>query len=81
MEISLCYPHLQMFFLFKRLYWKILHLCNHKVVSKQGIMEHLTNTSQEVEDAILELFDEYLIYANDDLSEIVSLINTDLIYH
>ena len=62
------------------LYWQVLCLCNHKVVSKQEIMKYLNSSSQEVENSIRELFDEYLIYVNDDLSEIVSLINTDLIY-
>ena len=61
--------------------WKILCFCNHKVVSKKEITEYLNNVSQEdLGDTINELFDEYLIYVNDDLSEIVSLINTDLIY-
>jgi radical SAM superfamily enzyme YgiQ (UPF0313 family) len=63
------------------LYWKILHFCNCKVVSKQEVMECFNNFSQEVEDTIRELFDEYLLYANEDLTEIVSLINTDIIHH
>ena len=62
------------------LYWKILQLCNHKVVSKQEIMNEFNDNLQEVENTIRELFDEYLIYANDDFSEVISLINTDLIY-
>lgn len=63
------------------MYWKILCLCNRQVVSKQEIMECLNDFSQEIEDTIRELFDEYLLYTNDDLSEVVSLINTDIIYH
>jgi len=61
------------------LHWKILCLCNHKVVSKKEIVERFNNNVQEIEETIKELFDEYLLYANDDLSEIVSVINTDLI--
>lgn len=63
------------------LYWKILYFCNRKVASKQDIIECFNNDSQEVEETIKELFDEYLLYANDDLSEIISLINTDLIHY
>ena len=42
-------------------------------------MKYLNNNTQEIENVIKELGGEYLLYANDNLSEIVSLINTDLI--
>lgn len=61
------------------LYWKVLSLCNREVISKQDIIEYLNYGSHVVEDTIKELFDDFLIYANEDLSEIVSLINTNLI--
>jgi hypothetical protein len=63
----------------EELSWKILQFCNCKVVSKQEILEYLNDSSQEVEDIIRELLDEHLLSANEDLTEIVSLINTDLI--
>ena len=61
------------------LHWKILCHCNHKVSSKQEIVELFDANPIETESIIKELFDEYLIYTNNDFSEIVSLINTDLI--
>jgi len=61
------------------LHWKILCHCNHKVSSKQEMIELFDADSIEIENIIKELFDEYLVYANNDFSEIVSLINTDLI--
>ena len=61
--------------------WKVLCHSNHKVSSKQEIIESYTANSAEIENIIKELSDEYLLYTNNDLSEIISLINTDLIYH
>lgn len=60
------------------MHWKILTLCNKSILSIDSICKKLM-TSQDVATSIIqELATEGLLYHNVDLSENISIINTDL---
>ncbi|MDR2057511.1 MAG: radical SAM protein [Dysgonamonadaceae bacterium] len=68
----------------KPIYWEILKICNYEVVSLQEIIKMLNKRNFIIEEAelipiILELKSEYFLYTNYDYSEILSIINTDII--
>lgn len=64
-------------------HWDILRFCNHEVKSLEEMVtglksEYPETTAEEIRKITGELRDEYLLYANRDFSEIVSVINTDI---
>ncbi len=62
------------------LHWNILNLCNKRVCSIDSLEKDLSYIPKEttsLKTAIEELSNEGLLYCNSDLSEIVSIINTD----
>ena len=63
----------------KEVYWQILHLCNKAVLSLAQIAEQLCILVDEAKEAVEQLQKESLLYHNNDYSEIVTIINPDLI--
>jgi radical SAM superfamily enzyme YgiQ (UPF0313 family) len=62
------------------LHWKILNLCNHQVLSLEQLKAGMLQEKQDdIILAIESLRNEKLLYTNYDLSEIVSVINSDTI--
>ena len=63
-----------------RFHWDVLQSCNHKVISLKELCTSLPlfNTN-DIMSAIESLKSEGLLYHNDDFSEIVTPINTDVI--
>lgn len=60
-------------------HWQVLDMCNKAVLSLKLIADRLGITIDETKDAVNQLQSEALLYHSDDYSEIVSIINTDLI--
>lgn len=63
----------------------ILKSCNYKVCSIYTILGYLRqngiNTScSDIEECILEMVNEGVMYSNEDFSENVTIINTEFIY-
>jgi radical SAM superfamily enzyme YgiQ (UPF0313 family) len=62
------------------LHWDVLTSCNHRVVSLKDLCITLFSySSDEVKEAVETLKSEGLLYHNDDFTEIVTPINTDII--
>jgi len=65
-------------FLQDDLHWKILCFCNHEVMSITSILNYLNTYSEDyIKNIIIELQNEWLMYSKADLSENVTIINTD----
>lgn len=65
-----------------KIHWIILVFCNKKIQSRESIVLMLKdkiNEEVEIDVVLEELNNENLIYYNDDKTEIVSIINTDII--
>ena len=62
-------------------YWQILTLCNQEVRSLDELHEHVIPqyNINDLKSIIEELNAEWLLYTNEDFSESVTIINTDLI--
>lgn len=64
-------------------YWQILEYCNKNVRSLNDIYSHLCSSMkiklEDIQNILTELNDEYLLYSNNDYSENVTVINTDLV--
>jgi radical SAM superfamily enzyme YgiQ (UPF0313 family) len=63
-------------------YWEVLKLANHQVISKDYLQINLENKGftmdkEELAEVIKNLKDSYLLYSNSDSTELVSVINTD----
>jgi radical SAM superfamily enzyme YgiQ (UPF0313 family) len=68
----------------KPIYWHILYLCNRQILSINELIQKLREkgikkNQTKLVTIINELKKEYLLYANKDCSEIVTVINTDCI--
>lgn len=66
------------------LHWEILKRANHKVKSLDEMYEELKMIYPEterskVEESVRELKDEYLLYTNKDMTEMVTVFNTDYV--
>ncbi|MCD7914712.1 MAG: hypothetical protein LUG96_05260 [Tannerellaceae bacterium] len=59
--------------------WKILDEANNKVVSLQNLTNLFGKPQEEIIDILNELKKERLIYINKDYTEIVSIINTNIL--
>ena len=66
------------------IHWAILEYCNYNCFSIESLKSFFDlsqiSTNDSVENILLELKDEGLIYCNDDFTEIITIINTDYIY-
>lgn len=64
-------------------YWNILEYCNNNVRSIDDIYYNLHKSTplqhEDIKNILNELNNEYLLYSNDDYSENVTIINTDLV--
>lgn len=60
-------------------YWIILCLCNKQIQTIQSISEELTLSKDKISLIVQELSEEHLIYIDSENSEIVTIINTDII--
>jgi len=64
-------------------YWEVLKTANHEVISFDNIWNKIHDsypqalTKGKLSDVIRDLKSAYLLYANDDLSQIISIIDTD----
>lgn len=61
-------------------YWDILCFCNRECRSLQSIQELFYVDDDIVSERILELKSEGLLYTNDNMEEIVTVIDTDRVY-
>lgn len=66
-------------------HWRILEYCNSQVRSLDSIIEHFSAHSdivllEKIKRAIEELSSEFLLYSAPNLTENISIINTDIIY-
>jgi len=64
------------------LYWEVLKLANHQVISRDSLNAEVTNygfnvNQQGLLEVINNLKNSFLLYSNSDSSELVSIINTD----
>lgn len=65
-------------------YWQVLKTANHEVVSFERIWENVSDAHPGVSrERLLDIIEDakssYLLYVNDDLSRIISIIDTDLV--
>ncbi len=62
------------------IHWEVLKLCNHQVISLTEICAVLSSSSQnDIISVIKTLKNEGLLYHNNDFSEIVTPVNTDVV--